>query len=150
MKYAFDTNVLVYAEGVDDPQRQARAYELTTRIARDAGVIPTQVLGELFYVLVCKGGRSKAQARDALLTWHNSFSIIGTLPGTLLLAADLAADHDLRIWDSVVIATSAAAGCSVLFSEDLQDGFSWGGLTIVNPFAAQPSPIVAAILGSAL
>ncbi len=149
MKYAFDTNVLVYAEGVDDPQRQTRAYELTTRIARDAGAIPTQVLGELFYVLVRKGGRSKAQARDALLAWRDSFSVIGTTPETLFLAADLAADHDLRIWDSVVIATAASAGCTVLFSEDLQDGFSWGGLTIVNPFAAEPAPLVKAILGSA-
>lgn len=148
MKYAFDTNVLVYAEGVDDAVRQARAYDLATRIAADAGVIPTQVLGELFHVLVRKAGRSKAQARDALLAWRSSFSVIGTVPGTLFLAADLAADHDLRIWDAIVIATAASAGCSVLFSEDLQDGFSWGGLTIVNPFAAELSPIVASILGS--
>jgi predicted nucleic acid-binding protein len=42
----------------------------------------------------------------------------------MINAADLAADHQLAIWDSVIIAATAEAGCRLLLSEDLQEGFS--------------------------
>jgi predicted nucleic acid-binding protein len=33
-------------------------------------------------------------------------------------------------------AASLDAGCSILYSEDMQDGQNIGGMTIRNPFAA--------------
>jgi hypothetical protein len=32
----------------------------------------------------------------------------------------------------------------------MHDGFTWGGVTIVNPFSATPSPMLTALLGDAL
>jgi hypothetical protein len=34
----------------------------------------------------------------------------------------------------------------MLLSEDLRDGFSWNGVTVVNPFAKTPSPLVKQLL----
>jgi predicted nucleic acid-binding protein len=34
-----------------------------------------QVLGELFDVLVRKGGKSRSDARDALLRWRDTFPV---------------------------------------------------------------------------
>lgn len=40
-------------------------------------------------------------------------------------AASLPVDHQMRIWDAIVLATAAEAGCELLLTEDLQDGFTW-------------------------
>jgi predicted nucleic acid-binding protein len=101
----------------------------------------------LFNVLVRKAGRTRAEARDALLAWRDAFPAIETAPGTVLLAADLAADHDLGIWDAVILATASQAGCRLLLSEDMHDGFTWGGVTVINPFSPAPSPMLEALLG---
>jgi predicted nucleic acid-binding protein len=147
VKLALDTNVLAYAEGVDGEERRAKAMALVARIPQDVGVIPAQVLGELFNVLVRKAGRSRETARDALLSWRDAFSTAPTDPGILLAAADLAVDHKLGIWDSVILATASDAGCRLLLSEDMQEGFTWGGVTIVNPFSAAHSPLLESVLG---
>jgi hypothetical protein len=34
------------------------------------------------------------------------------------------------------LAVAAKGSCRLLLSEDLQDGFSWRGVTVANPFAA--------------
>jgi predicted nucleic acid-binding protein len=67
---------------------------------------------------------------------------------SLISAADLAADHGLSIWDSVIVAASANAGCRLLLSEDLQDGFTWHGVTLVNPFATTRHPLLTALLAA--
>jgi predicted nucleic acid-binding protein len=54
----------------------------------------------------------------------------------MTLAADLATDHRLGIWDAVILSAAAQAGCRLLLSDDLQEGFTWAGVTVVNPFAA--------------
>jgi hypothetical protein len=65
----------------------------------------------------------------------------------MLSAADLASDHQLGIWDAVILSAAAQAGCRVLLSEDLQHGFTWGGVTIVNPFVEAPHLLLDALLG---
>ena len=146
MKLALDTNILAYAEGVNGIERRDRALQLISRIPQDVCIIPAQALGELFHVLVRKAGRSRGAARDVLLNWRDAFPVVETAPETLMLAADLAADHDLGIWESVMLAAASQAGCRLLLSEDMQDGFTWGGVSIVNPFAPTPRPLLEAVL----
>jgi predicted nucleic acid-binding protein len=67
----------------------------------------------------------------------------------MLEAIDLAADHRIGIWDSVIISVAAETGCRVLLSEDMQDGFTWRGVTVVNPFAEQRHPLLASLLDAA-
>jgi predicted nucleic acid-binding protein len=54
--------------------------------------------------------------------------------------------HRFDIWDAVIVSASAEAGCRVLLSEDMQDGFVWRGMTIINPFAIVPHPMLASLL----
>ena len=51
MRFAIDTNVLAYAEGIGDGRRCGIALELIQKLPSDAGVLPAQVLGELSRVL---------------------------------------------------------------------------------------------------
>lgn len=146
MRVAFDTNVLAYAEGLDDPPKQKAALALIERLSKNSVVIPVQVLGELFHVLVRKAGRSTMEARAAILGWRDAFPLVETSPAIMLAAADLATDHRLGIWDSVILAAASQADCRLLLSEDLQDGFTWGGVTVANPFASDQHALLRALL----
>jgi len=110
-------------------------------------VVPVQALGELYHLLVRKAQRPRASARAAILSWADAFTPIETSPAAMLAAADLAVDHRLGIWDAVILAAAAAAGCRPLLSEDLHEGFTWRGVAVTNPFAATPHPLLAALLG---
>lgn len=146
MKVALDTNLLAYAEGVNDADKRAIALDIVRRLPTDAAVIPVQVLGELFNVLVRKAERPRAAARDALLGWRDTFPTVETSAEVMLAAIDLATDHRLSTWDAVILAAASLSGCRLLLSEDLQEGFTWGGVTVANPFAPTRHPLLDALL----
>jgi len=60
----------------------------------------------------------------------------------------LATDQALGLWDAVILSAAAQAGCRLLLSEDLQDGFTWGGVTVVKPFASPRHPLLDAVLSA--
>jgi len=115
VKVALDTNVLAYAEGIYGTERRDAALALIRKLPQEAGVVPIQVLGELFNVLVRKAGKSRREARDALLSWRDTFSVVETSSEAMLAAADLAMDHQLGIWDAVILSAAAQGGVSFAF-----------------------------------
>ena len=146
MRIALDTNVLAYAEGINGAVRRDAALSLIRRLPQDATVVPVQVLGELFNVLVRKGGKSRSAARDVLLSWRDAFPVLETSPEVMLAAVDLATDHQLGLWDAVILSAAARSGCRLLLSEDLQEGFTWAGVTVVDPFASPQHTLLHALL----
>ena len=116
-------------------------------LARGGTLVPVQALGERYPVLVRKSGWPRDQARAAILTWRDAFPVAPTTETAMIAATDLAADHRLGICDSVMVAVAAEVGCRLLLSEDLKDGFSWRGVTVVNPFAAMRHPLLGALMG---
>jgi predicted nucleic acid-binding protein len=149
VRIALDTNVLAYAEGINGVERRDAALALIRRIPQQAAVVPVQVLGELFNVLIRKGGKSRSDAREALLSWRDAFPAVETSPEVLLAAADLATDHKLGIWDAVILSAASQSRCRLLLSEDLQEGFTWAGVTVVNPFSTPRHALLHALLGEA-
>ena len=107
---------------------------------------PAQVLGELFSVLTRKAGRSAEQARDAVLSWSDAFDVADSTRDAVTAACDLAAAHQLQFWDALIVSVAARQRCRVLLTEDLNEGFVWQGMTVVNPFAAKPHPLWARVL----
>jgi predicted nucleic acid-binding protein len=105
------------------------------------------VLGELFNVLVRKASRSPERARAAILSWQDAFPLIKTSPAVILAATDLTTRHHFGIWDSVILSAAAADGCRLLLSEDLQDGFTWNGVTVANPFVKEKHEFLSELLG---
>ena len=145
MRTALDTNVLFYAAAGDGDAKQAVAIELIERLRPEDTLLPVQVAGELFSALVRKSRWTRDKARDAVLKWGDTFPLVETSPDILLVATSLAMQHQLRIWDSVILAAAADAGCRILLSEDFQDGFTWAGVTVVNPFAPVRNPLLAGL-----
>jgi predicted nucleic acid-binding protein len=146
MTIALDTNVLAYVEGVNGPELRARTAALIQRLPEDELRLPVQVLGELFNVLVRKARYTRGTARAVIQAWRASYPVLETSERALLAAAGLATDHHLSIWDAVILSVAAQAGCRLLLSEDLQDGFVWGGVTVANPYADTMHPLLAALL----
>ena len=52
----------------------------------------------------------------------------------------------LGIWDAVILSAASRSGCRLLLSEDLQKGFTWAGVAVVNPFASTQHALLQALL----
>jgi predicted nucleic acid-binding protein len=146
VKVALDTNLLAYAEGVNGADRRSIAIEVLRSLPAGTAVIPVQALGELFNVLIRKARRSRENAREALQGWRDAFPVVETTAEAMQTAVDLATDHKFGIWDAVILSVSSQVGCRLLLSEDMQEGFTWGGVTVVNPFATVRHTLLEALL----
>jgi predicted nucleic acid-binding protein len=142
---AIDTNVLAYAEGAGDEARRAMAAALMARLPESTVILPVQVLGELYRVLVGKLRRPAVKAREAVLQWSDAFAVRDSSWTALQSAFDLSAAHGLSIWDSLILSVAAEHRCRLLLSEDLQSGFTWRGTTVVDPFRRPEHPLLAAL-----
>lgn len=148
MNVAVDTNILAYAEGVNGAQNRDAAVALLQALPPESTLVPVQALGELFTVLVRKAGKSRADAAAAVLSWGDALPLIETSNEVLLAATDLAQAHRLSLWDAVMLSAAADARCRLLLSEDLQDGFTWRGVTVTNPFASPRHPLLEALVNT--
>lgn len=149
---AFDTNILAYLAVVDrapsDRAKIERIKQLVPLLGRSCALVaPTQALGELFVVL--RRARTGAvEARRIVNHFANEFITATTDELSLSRALDLAVDHKLQFWDALILTAAADAGCSLLLSEDMQDGFVVAGLTVVNPLAPTRHPRLASLLSA--
>lgn len=129
MSRFFDTNILVYA------QEASAKGDIARQLIEQGGTISVQVLNELASVLKRKYGRTWAEVEAVLQDVETVIEDIQ--PITLKhhhKAIAFARDHNLSIYDALIVAVALDAECEVLFSEDLQNGRKFGALEVVNPF----------------
>lgn len=146
MRIALDTDFLLYAEGIDDASRRDVARDMAVRLSVREVFVPLQVMAELFRVLTRKAGWRADAARSMVLNLRNVYTTLQTTEDTLLKAMDLTVAHQVGIWDALILSCAAEARCHLLLSEDMQDGFVWHGVTVVNPFADELHPLLASAL----
>lgn len=146
MRIAFDSNILIYAVDNQAGERHTIAADLLRRAAERDTVLSIQVLGEFFNVVTRKVGLSRRAAADHVADWKAVFAIAAPVPETLEHAIDAAIQHNLQFWDALLWATVDAAACSILLTEDLQDGRRLGRVQFVNPFDPANRRLVDTIL----
>lgn len=126
-----DTNVLIYAAIKNDP-RSERAEELLA-VER---VTSVQVLNE-FVSVARRRYQMPWKALKAALQW---IRILCPDPVPLTIethdeAVRISEQYGYKIYDSLIVAAALEAGCSTLYSEDLQHAqVIEGKLSIRNPF----------------
>ena len=131
----FDTNVLVYADDKADPAKQRRAIELVAEHRRaGTGVVSLQVLQE-YFVTVTRKLHVDARIARRKVELLAEFDVVAPGVADILAAIDLHRLHSFSFWDCLVLRSAKQAGCSVLFTEDLQKQREVDGVQIVNPFA---------------
>lgn len=146
MKVGLDTSILAAAEGIRGAPLQRAAVAVIRDLPHDSVVVPAYALGELFTVLVRSGTRSEVEARNSCLAWRDSFAVPALSSDIAVTATQLVGVRGLTYWEAVVISTVAAADCRLVLSDTLPDGFTWGTVTVTNPFEAMRHPLLEAIL----
>ena len=130
-----DTNILVYTDDHDSPDKQQRALELVEQARLTGnGVLSTQVLQEYFVTATRKLGVDAGIARRKVELFSH-LNLVQVDLETILAAVDLHRLHRFSFWDALIIRFAIDAGCSFLYTEDMQHGRRLGGLEFVNPFA---------------
>jgi len=132
-----DTNVFLYARDAGEPRKQPRAAEWLAHLWRERlGRTSLQVLSE-YYVNVTRKldpGLPAAEAWDdvtALFAWQ-PHPVDASL---MQRAREIERRYRLSWWDSLVVAAAQLQDCALLLTEDLQDGATFGSVTVRSPFA---------------
>ncbi len=133
----FDTNIWLYAliEWDDAPtdRRHQQAINFLAELSRP--VINSQVIRETCGNLIKKAKMPEALVQGLLKAWYRDSEVVISNAAQYLLASELRAHNAFIYWDSMIVAAALDAGCTTLYSEDMQHGQTvHGQLTIVNPF----------------
>ena len=128
--FFFDTNVVLYLISGDSIKAD-RAEELIGA----GGVISVQVLNEFASVASRKNSMRPSEIREVLSAVRRACSVEPVTLATHDLALDLVERDRLSFYDGLIVAAARLAGCSILYSEDMQTGCTIEGVTIQNPFA---------------
>lgn len=130
----FDTNVLIYADDKGAPAKQRRSLELIEEHRRArTGVVSLQVLQE-YFVTATRKLQLDARIARRKVELLAEFDVAAPELADILAAIDLHRLHGFSFWDALIVRAATQAGCSVLFSEDMQGTREIDGLHIVNPF----------------
>jgi predicted nucleic acid-binding protein len=130
-----DTCVLVYAF-VKGESRQAKALS----VMAEGGSISVQVLNEF----------ANACRKKLRMDWKETGNALGAvralcstpIPLTLKTHSEglgIAQNYGFSVYDGMIVAAAIGAGCTTLYSEDLQHGQMIEGLRVENPFNAASS-----------
>lgn len=129
-----DSNILVYSDDHDQPDKQAKALDLLEEARLSGkGVLSTQVLQE-YFVSVTKKLRVPAPVAREKVEIFSHFAVVLIGVEDVLAAIDYHRLHRFSFWDSLVIRSALSSGCTLLYTEDIQHGRRIDGLEIVNPF----------------
>lgn len=131
-----DTNIFVYSRDKSDSRKRKIALDVIEKLWKTQnGVISFQVITELCSVLANKFSVADDMVRreaDRLLTWNS------IVVDEFVIAEGLRVrqHYGLSYWDSWIVGAAIQARCTLIYSEDLQNGASYHGVTVVNPFAS--------------
>ena len=136
-KYFLDTNIFVYSFDLADAGKREIATQLIENALRSGqGVVSYQVVQEFFNVALRKF-KKPLDARQCDLYLDGVFlPLIAVHSSIQLFERALETMPKLRMswYDSLILAAASEAGCSLLYSEDLQHGRKIGDVEIRNPF----------------
>lgn len=103
-----------------------------------SGRISIQVLNEFYAVATRKLSHTVSQEEawrlvEEFLEWNPQPVDVSVLQR----ARSIEARYKLNCWDALIVAAAQLQGCSILYSEDLQNGAMYGSVRVRNPFVSQ-------------
>jgi predicted nucleic acid-binding protein len=131
-----DTNILVYAYDRTQEEKWERARGLVDPLwLSSEGTLSIQVLQEFFHTVTRKLPHA--------LTVREARTIVRDLSrwtlhrpdrDDILAAIDLHEDSGISFWDAMIVQSARRMNCGVLWTEDLNDGQTYAGVLVRNPF----------------
>jgi predicted nucleic acid-binding protein len=135
-----DSNVLLYSVS-GDPKEAVKAAIAAGILQASDLALSVQVLQE-FYVQATRANRPHRLPHEKASAFIESwlrFPVQEITVDILRAAVKLSDRYQISYWDAAIIEAARALGCKEVLSEDLNAGQSYGGVRVVNPFAARRS-----------
>jgi len=130
-----DSNVVLYALG-DDERKRAIAGKLLA----SQSTISTQVINECSHVLRRKQQLAPEEVARHMEDVVQLSRLVDVGMPQIRQAWAIAGRYRYGHYDSLILATALAAGCSILYTEDMQHGQVIDGrLSLVDPFREAPA-----------
>jgi predicted nucleic acid-binding protein len=135
-KQFVDTNILMYAHDATAGAKHERAKLLVEDLWRSgSGAISTQVLQELCVNLRRRTGRKlDGEIIQEIVKDYLSWEVVVNTGDSILEALAIEDRYGISFWDALVVQAAEASGATVLYSEDLSNGQTYGSIRVVNPF----------------
>jgi predicted nucleic acid-binding protein len=127
-----DTNVLVYAYDPSNPRKQRSAQDLRRALAGEI-VTSTQVLAEFAATLLHKLAARPKDVTD-LLDVLGPIRLVVPDADLVRRAVEAHTTYGLHFYDGMIVAAADRAGCSRIWSEDLNSGQHYFNVEAANPF----------------
>ena len=125
-----DSNIWLYAFMDSNSDKRSHALQL---IESPDIVLSTQVINEVCCNLLRKASYTEAEIQQTIRNFQARYPILYVTADIIRYASILRESHSFSYWDSLIIATAINADCSVVYSEDMQNGLHIDNLTIINP-----------------
>jgi predicted nucleic acid-binding protein len=136
-----DTNVLLYSID-EDPASALKRQRSQEILVNEPWGWSVQVAAE-FFVNATSPKRpfrlSSADAGTLLENWF-TYPTLQLTPDLVRSAIEIHRRFQVSYWDAAILAAAKELRCSTVYSEDLSHGQAYGGVTVVNPFAASAAP----------
>ncbi len=131
-EFFIDTNILLYAasSAKSEKRKRIRAREL---LAMEGGGLSVQVQAE-FYVNATAKFKQPHDKVVRILESLDSYPVLEVSEAVFWAALQIKERYRLSYWDSAIIAAALELGCHTVYSEDLNDGQSYAGVRVINPF----------------
>jgi len=132
-KHFLDSNVVLYLLSGDSAKADKAESLLIT-----GPVISVQVLDEVTQVCRRKLQMDWDEIAQFLELVRKFCKVVPLTEAIHDHARSIAKRHKLSFYDACIVATAAAAGCQILYSEDMNHGQHLeGGLSLKNPFTVE-------------
>lgn len=130
-----DTNVWVYALSGQDNVKRRTAIDLIASSYRDDTIcVSSQVLKE-FANFAFKKTRKTADQINAMLEKIGEHAFVADTKQLVMDAVAGKEKWQVGFYDALMLAAANKAGCSSIYTEDLNDGQRYGNVVARNPFA---------------
>jgi len=135
-KVFIDSNIWLYAlieeQNSDEEFKHILAKNLL--LENDNIEISTQVVNEVAINLMRKANKDNDYIFTFIHDLVSTYNVHSQTSTELITAATLRLDYSFSYWDSLIVASAINNECTILYSEDMQDGLQvHSKLKITNP-----------------
>ncbi len=136
-KIFVDTNILVYAQNNAEREKQLACRKvLEALVPTNQLVISTQVIQEFYNVATQKLGLDKLFVKNTI-EMFGVYETVTITPHIIFQAIDIHILNQLSFWNSLILSAAKSANCSMVLTEDMNDGQVINGIKIQSPFTFQ-------------
>ncbi len=130
-----DTNVLIYAASTksENPRKHAVARAL---FADTAFCTSGQVLAEFIANRKKLSGITLAEV-SAWINRISAFPVAAVDAAIVRAGLQMSERYKISYWDGAILAAAEQLGAPILYTEDLNNGQTYGSVKVINPFKAQ-------------